>query len=418
MGTVHNIHEPWESGPPPEMDDGTPFASTADATPPTPHPYEPLVKVVPDDWYTTTPPKRSWLLRDARTPQADGVLPLGKVAQMIGEGGLSKTMAAIQLAVAVTTGTPWLGHLSVATQGDVLLLLGEEDGEESQRRIFRAARAAGATPPPGSMVVLPLFGIPCPMIEKTEAGNLTVSPFLHWLRTYVASKAFRLIIVDPTSRFAGLDAEKDNAAATVFVQALESIAISGPTVFSTHHVNKLSRGKEGTVTASSGRGSSAFVDGVRWQCALSAEEHELSDPDARARLGEVVTVSFTKSNYSRRGESIQLRRDADNGGALVPLDEEDRALLKEASGAAPSAGARQRATDAVNAKVREDAARVLAIVTAHPGIGTRQLRDKSKLGAQALGRATEALIEDGSIRDLVSMHGSREDHHYAPRDPS
>jgi hypothetical protein len=303
-----------------------------DRATPTPSEWDSLVTVVPDEWYATRPPKRSWLLRDARTPKADGVLPLGKVAQMIGEGGISKTMALIQLAVAVATGTPWLGYLSVATPpGRVLLLLGEEDLEESQRRIYRAARAAGATPPTGSIVVLPLCGIPCPMVEKTREGNLTNAPFLTWLRGFVASAGpFTLVGVDPTSRFAGIDAEKDNAAATVFVQALESIATAGPTVFSTHHVNKLSRGKDSTVTASSGRGSSAFVDGVRWQCALSAEEVALSDPDARQRLGETVTLSFTKSNYSKRGQPIELRRDGDNGGVLLPLDDADREIIAAA----------------------------------------------------------------------------------------
>lgn len=376
---------PWGSGPPPGFGDaGTPPASE-------PNPYDSLVTVVPDEWYSTKPPKRSWLLSDSRTPKADGVLPLGKVAQMIGEGGISKTMALIQLAVAVATGTPWLGCLSVATQGHVLLLLGEEDVEESQRRIYRAARAAGATPPTGSIVVLPLCGIPCPMVEKNREGNLTDAPFLNWLRGFVTSAApFALVGVDPTSRFAGLDAEKDNAAATVFIQALESIATTGPTVFSTHHVNKLSRGKDNTVTASSGRGSSAFVDGVRWQCALSSEEVDLKDPDARARLGETVTLSFTKSNYSKRGQPIQLRRDSDNGGALLPLDDVDREVI---------AAARHRSDPDEHRRLKKEQDRM-----------ARAERERAERDAKEAARKSDEAArierEDVAARAILAEHGS------------
>src|SRR5262249_25635901 len=92
------------------------------------------------EWYTKPPERRSWLLRDQRTDS--GVLPLGKVGMLAGAGGAGKTMALTQLAVAVATGTPWLGVLEVAAQGNVLLILGEEDAEEVRRRLYRAYQAA------------------------------------------------------------------------------------------------------------------------------------------------------------------------------------------------------------------------------------------------------------------------------------
>jgi hypothetical protein len=105
--------------------------------------FEERLAPVPADWCTSAPLPRDWILRDARTPASDGVLPRGKVGMLLGEGGVSKTMALIQLGVAVATATPWLGALDVPAAGRVLLVLGEEDKEEVRRRIYHAVRAAG-----------------------------------------------------------------------------------------------------------------------------------------------------------------------------------------------------------------------------------------------------------------------------------
>jgi RecA-family ATPase len=292
-------------------------------------------RVAPSEmaWFTSAPPKRRWLLRDSRTALSSGVLPLGKVGLLIGEGGVSKTMALVAFAVAVATGTAWLGCYSAATQGRVLVLLGEEDAEEVHRRCYNVARATAApVPDPGSIVVVPLAGLPCPMVETDERGNAIDAPFLLWLRSYVSQHGpFALILVDPLSRFAGRDAEVDNAAATRFVQALESIATeTGATVVCAHHTNKTARGSGATVNGASARGSSAIYDGARWAAALSAESIPCGDAATASHLGEVVTLSIVKSNYSKKGEPLLLRRDHEHGGALLPLDVTDLQIVADA----------------------------------------------------------------------------------------
>ncbi len=364
----------------PRRDDGgrdAPFGDEATGTPgAVPPVWASLVCPVPVDWYSKPPAARSWLLRDSRREKAEGVLPLGKVGQIIAEGGAGKTMLLVQLAVAVATGTPWLGTFDVASPGRVFLALGEEDADEAHRRLFRARRSGNApVPPEGSIVVLPLAGVSCAMLERDDRGNLVEASFLPWLREHLASeKDWRLVVVDPLSRFAGPDAETDNAAATRFVQALESIAgATGATTLAAHHTNKLSRGK-GPIDGAAGRGSSALFDGARWQCSLGTERLELDDPETRERLSEVVTLAVTKSNYSRKPDPIVLRHDRDNGGALVLLDEADAETVAGARGRDPARETRRAAKDAeTGARSATEDEAVLRAVRERPGVSLRDL---------------------------------------------
>lgn len=290
---------------------------------PAPPPWADRVLDVESRWFTQAPARRTWLLRDHRT--SEGVLPLGKVGQLVAEGGGGKTMALVQLVVAVPNGGRWLGALDVASPGRVLAILGEEDFEETQRRIFYAARAGKvAAPADGMIVTMPLAGLPSEMVCRDPDGNPTDAPFLRWLREYLrAHNDWRLIVIDPLSRFAGLDAEKDNAQATRFIEALESIAVqTGATVLVAHHSNQSSRGG-GRVGATASRGVTALVDGVRWAATMGVEQVEGLDPIARERLGELVTVSFVKSNYSRKGAGLlapnQAATTPDLGGTPTSL---------------------------------------------------------------------------------------------------
>lgn len=290
--------------------------------------------------FTERPKSRQYLLTDLRTNH--GVLPVGKAGMLIAEGGAGKTMALTQLAIAIATGAPWMGTFRVLKPGRTLLILGEEDAEEVQRRLYNAREGIGApAPPPGSIVVLPLAGVPSPMVVMDPQKNWVDGPFLTWLRGYIAETGpYDLIALDPLSRFAGADAEKDNAAATRFVQALESL---GGNVLCAHHNNKESRtnknGSPGTVTTSGARGVSAFTDGVRWVATLSIERPQV-ETELQSKLGEIVTVAVTKSNYARKPEPVEVRR-ADHG-TLVPLDDFDMEVVHSTRSEASKSKSAQR----------------------------------------------------------------------------
>jgi 5S rRNA maturation endonuclease (ribonuclease M5) len=347
-------NEPWEAGPP----DG--FVE------PEPEPEEPAPTLADDaipvvrEWLVDPLPSRRWLLSDRRTGK--GMLPAGKAGQIIAEGGAGKTMALIQLALAVASGGVWLDTFPVNIQGRVLLVLGEEDAEEARRRVYAAARKTDpASIPTGSIVILPLAGKPCAMLEHDQYGNPIETAFFLALREIVKSEEWALIIIDPLSRFAGLDAEKDNAEATRFVQACEAFcAIGGAVVLVAHHTNKASRGST-PLNGASGRGSSALHDGFRWQCALSSERVEDED---------IVTLSFTKSNYSLRGADLLLRRE--EGGPLAPLDDAERDDLMVAKDkAAKKEDTKQKLRNRAH-KVED--ARLRELLTQQPGCSLRTIR--------------------------------------------
>jgi RecA-family ATPase len=398
-------HEPFGEGP----DDGP--ASKQRTAEWADRPIE-----APVAWFTTPAPKRDWLLRDGRTALGAGVLPLGKVGMILADSGVGKTQSVLGLSLAVALGDAWLGAFFAPVAGRSLLVLGEEDAEEVHRRFYNVVRATHAkAPPEGAIVVLPLAGVPCPMIEVDPQGNSYDAPFLVWLRAYVVERGpFALIVVDPLSRFAGAAAETDNAAATRFVQALESIASStGATVIVVHHTNKGARANGAGVTSASARGSSAFVDGVRWAAALSSERVQCADAETSLRLGEIVTFAVVKSNYARKAEPVLLRRDANNGGALLPLDATDMETVVAArAGAEPAARRRAQREEQGKARAATVAEAIVAVLGAHPeGLSYRGLRGKVKnrvtCSDAVLGAALQSLgprLRKSPGRDRSTLH--------------
>jgi regulatory protein RepA len=337
-----------------------------------------IVQIEPD-WLTEAPPKRKWILRDKRRPNFDGVLPLGKAGDIIAQGGGFKTSLAIQLAVAVATGADWLDTFSVATPGRVLLLLGEEDREEVRRRVYQSTRGNGRLPEPGDIETLALSGQPCALIERDAKGNPKETVFLEWLRNYIAASQWALVIVDPLSRFAGPDAEVDNAQGTRFVEVIESFceASGGGTALCNHHTNKLARGNgRGLVDATGARGVTSIGDGFRWEASLTVERLKFEHAEEQERLGKIVTLAQTKTNYSREFDPVALRRDQD--GRLVPLDDDDAETVQQARLNEPDRSAKQSARESAKAvgnrqRDAEDDAAARDIIARHPDAPVRAL---------------------------------------------
>jgi hypothetical protein len=289
------------------------------------------------EWFTRKPPPRRWLLRDSRARGA-GMLPLGRVGLFVGAGGVGKTLALAQLATSIATGAPWLGTFEIAAAGRVYLVLAEEDHDEVQRRLYEVGRALpGARPPDGSIVVSAFTGESCSMLERDRSGNLAATAFLPWLRQKARSiPDLRLVVLDPFSRFAGPDAEKDNACATRSVEALEGLAVvTGATVLAGHHTGQAARSGATSgspdARATAARGVTGLTDAVRWVSTLQAREIEGLPADVGRRLSEVVTFDWAKSNYSVRWAPVELRRDREHGGVLVPLDDADRRMIQDAT---------------------------------------------------------------------------------------
>ncbi len=269
-------------------------------------------------WLGRTPPARRVLL------ERDGecVLPLGKVGFFVGEGGIGKSWALTQLAISVATGTPWFQNFSVpaGSKGAVFMAMGEEDPEEMHRRLYDVSRHLDLAEHHLSDMEQLLWPLPLAghFVEFLSDGDRSFQHerFEQQLRQHAPPDGWKLIVLDPASRFMGIDAEKDNAFATRFVQLLEQLTeLPGkPTVLCAHHTTKAARASQSSGSRSvAARGASALTDGARWQGNLAQVFED----------GEVVpnmaVFNVTKSNYGPRPPQLYLRRKP-GSGVLIPSD--------------------------------------------------------------------------------------------------
>jgi hypothetical protein len=280
------------------------------------------------------PPLRSWLLRrptrdgkPAQPGSGDGLLPLGKVGLLVSDGGVGKTMALVALAISVITGRSWLEHYYVpmdARDGKVVLILGEEDADEVHRRLYAVTQAyelseAERERVVQQLVVLPLSGHQVALVTADGVASRELVELRRRLQDEAGPNGWSLIVLDPFSRFAGPEAEVDNAAATQTIQLMESLvnAPGSPTVLIAHHAPQVSISGGGTVRA---RGVTGIRDAVRWEATLRAD-------------GRDVFFRQSKSNYSvPMHEELRLVRGP--GGLLrVATEAEEEARDERRKGA-------------------------------------------------------------------------------------
>lgn len=300
-------------------------------------------------WPEGNPKPRRWLLmrrtteqegREQGAPLAHGFLPLGKVGMLAAAGGAGKTMALAQLAVSVATGRDWLGHYTVPAEsrGPVLLALGEEDEEEVQRRLYDIRKGLGLSEAPEAwaalkrnLMILPLAGVPVQLVSaQGKDKRPEETPAFRELRRRIegAGVDWKLLVLDPLSRWAGPETETDNFAATRFVAAVESLTqVRGnPTVLLAHHTTKAARRGLDAGEATAARGASALTDGVRWVANLLKPE------------GSPLSLSLVKTNYTHNAPDVPLKRE--NGGVLRAMSREEleHFAAEEAAAKKPAKG--------------------------------------------------------------------------------
>jgi hypothetical protein len=289
-------------------------------------------------WPQNRPPPRQWLVvRPEEGGGRPGVLPLGKVGLLAGAGAAGKSWLTTQLAVAVASGARWVG-LEADTTGKVLLVLGEEEAEEANRRLHHAGEMMELTNPQRTkaaqnLVVLPMAGRDVALtrsLDDVEPGQLPETPLLHELRRRLGEGGpWALVVLDPLARFAGADVETDNAAATRFVQVLEQLAKAPgtPSILVTHHTTKTARregaGRSDAAAATAQRGASALTDGVRWQANLEGREHFQRTP-------RLIDFRVVKTNYGPPVPPMTLTAPADGHGALRVATEGEISQWSEA----------------------------------------------------------------------------------------
>ena len=250
------------------------------------------------------------------------VLTRGVVGGITASGGTGKTMFLQQLAHAMADGAGF-GPLKAAGRFRVLMLCGEDPQEEVHRRLWRIGKGDF----PDGLCVASTAGQLPPLMHLVE-GNPQRSPAYDWLKTTIENHMpLDVLILDPKSRFYGLD-ENNNDHATQWIACLEALTIEhNLTVLFSHHVSKQ---RADTMGQAASRGASAIVDGARWMAGMtklsdeSAKRYDISGPR------DYIEFDITKNNYAAQLPAKFIFRRTENGLLeYAALEAERRNTIKK-----------------------------------------------------------------------------------------
>tara|TARA_R110000782_G_C14811929_1_gene412876 strand:- start:946 stop:3144 length:2199 start_codon:yes stop_codon:yes gene_type:complete len=310
-------------------------------------------------FFDREPPPREYLLKH---PGGDGFLPRGKVGLFSAAGGTGKTTALVQLAVAIATREPWLNHFEIGESSgrDVLMLLAEEDEDEVWRKIFYTCKNMGLTRDQQRLVdkhviTEALAGHSTPLMKQAEHGNPVGTHHSDALMERLnQGNDWGLVVIDPISRFAGINVEGDNTIATRFVVELERFtqAPGNPSLLGAGHTSKEAR-RTGTADQ---RGVTGLFDAVRWVATMVTKSKHR------------VEFEVPKNNLGRPSDMVPLVRGdqgllyAETRGQLHEREEAEHLQILE------KAAAKEDTKVAAREKRLNDVmVHVVEKVRAHPG---------------------------------------------------
>ncbi len=268
------------------------------------------------DMLVQTPPARQWLIKD--------FLPANIVGLLAAAGGTGKSMLALQLAVSVASGTPFLSY-TVEHPGSVIVFSAEDDRDECHRRLRAVVgrqeygQLSSNSALVDRLLIFDRVGLDNRLTEKSF-GSIRTTGFVEQIIEVANQREnCRLIILDPLSRFDGGE-PNDNSDGTRLIEAADRIRRNcKATVLLIHHVNKGSirdseRGQEAV------RGASGLVDGARWVGLMSVMSKEQAKTHSvpAEHSNRYVQLTVPKSNYSQLQQALWLLRSS--SGTLDAVD--------------------------------------------------------------------------------------------------
>jgi hypothetical protein len=216
-------------------------------------------------------------------------LPHGVVGVVTATGGVGKTFFLVGLSAALAGGGSF-GPIRATKHIRTLVIFGEDDQAEVNRRFWD--HTSGQIPE--KLHAVSTVGRVGPLL-KFDRGTPVKAPGYHWLeRTIQGHPGLELLILDPMSRFYGLE-ENDAGQATEFIRTLEGLSQKyGLTILFSHHTSK-----QGSTTISQGapRGSSALVDGCRWNLGLIRMDKATAEGMGITNPRQYVVADLPKNNY-------------------------------------------------------------------------------------------------------------------------
>lgn len=231
-------------------------------------------------------PARPWLVQ--------GMVPSKTVTLFSGDGGTGKSLLALQLAVAVTAGTGWIGR--AVAQGSVLFLSAEDDDDELHRRLDDILTVEGRGYEDVSRLTLRSLAGENSLLAMEKQISLMHTALFDELEARAKADMPALIVIDTLADVYPAN-ENDRAKVRQFVGILRGLAIRQNCAVMLLGHPSLTGLNSGSGTS----GSTAWHNSVRSRLYMSRIVQDGYEPDTRKRV-----LSIKKQNYGETGSEIGM----------------------------------------------------------------------------------------------------------------
>lgn len=230
---------------------------------------------------------RQWLVPD--------LIPQKTVTLFSGDGGTGKSLVALQLAVAATTGRAWLGKPT--SEGSVIYMSAEDDDDELHRRLDDIIRVDGRTYDDLKGLTLRSLAGEDALLAVDSQVALMQSELFGELDRRAADEAPVLVVIDTLADVYPAS-ENDRAKVRQFIGILRGLALKRQCAVLLLGHPSLSGLSSGTGMS----GSTAWNNSVRSRLYLSriTDNGFEMDPDRRV-------MTTMKANYGRIGGEIHMK---------------------------------------------------------------------------------------------------------------
>lgn len=251
----------------------------------------------PADWAGKDPPPRRWIV--------DGLIPVGAVTLLSGDGALGKSLLALQLQAACAIGANWIGQATM--QCGSVGFYSEDDEGEIHRRGQTIYQHYGVDLTDDRLKQVRHFervGLDNSLVEFGRAfdredgvqkNKWDVTRFYLDVVEVARRRGARLVILDALHDYF-LGQENDRAMVRYFMSQLRNIAteIDGAVLLLAHP------SVAGMASGTGSSGSTAWNNAARSRLYLTRPDEAGGDPDLRI-------LSTMKSNYGRIGKRIEVK---------------------------------------------------------------------------------------------------------------
>jgi len=246
-----------------------------------------LIEVVaPSDWHGQPVPSREWYASD--------LIPMRQVTILSGDGGVGKSLWALQLAAAGSMGIETIGIQPLP--GRVLYLGAEDEAAEFHRRLHDIVQSQGKTLADlNDFRLAPLAGMDALLAVPDRLGTMQPTGLWRAIEEYARDCKPRLLVLDTVADLFGGD-EIKRGQARQFIGMLRRLAmeIDCAVVLLSHP------SIQGIQSGTGSSGSTGWSNSSRSRLYMTRPEGKDTDTDLRI-------IKTMKINYGKVGGEIRLR---------------------------------------------------------------------------------------------------------------